>query len=119
MSPRYLLFSMIILDIVAEGEKLVMRVVSLVTGTMVAAKWKEFEAAYTAAKTGSIPPGLERSFLLKSTAEPERYTIETIWSSREALDAMRADGKPRAVALFEQEGVSPTVEIHEVIETVP
>jgi heme-degrading monooxygenase HmoA len=80
---------------------------------------KEFEDGYSSIKTSSLPQGLERSFLLRSTRESGTYIIETIWSSREALDAMRSSGKPKAVALFEQVGVSPTVEIHEVAGTVP
>jgi len=96
-----------------------MKVATLVTGKVSPARKKEFEEGYSFIKTSSLPQGLERSFLLKSTDDPETYTIETIWSSREVLDAMRSSGKPRAVALFEQVGVSPKVEIHEVLETVP
>ncbi len=66
-----------------------------------------------------MPPGLEMSFLLRSTDGSGVYTIESVWSSREALESMRASTKPRAVALFEEVGVTPNVAIHEVAESVP
>ncbi len=96
-----------------------LKVVTLVTGQVPSAKCGEFEAAYQLVKSGTLPEGLERSFLLRKQGGSGVYTIETIWSSVEALQAMRGREKPRAVALFEQVGVSPTVEIHEVADTVP
>lgn len=92
---------------------------TLVEGDVSSNKKEQFEAAYRSVKGESLPPGLEMSFLLRNSDEPGSYTIETIWSSREALDAMRSSMKPRAVALFEDVGVSPRVEIHEVAESVP
>lgn len=96
-----------------------MKIATLARGKVPPPRKKEFEDGYSSLKTSSLPQGLERSFLLRSTSESGTYIIETIWSSQEALDAMRSSGKPKAVALFEQVGVSPTVEIHEVAETVP
>ncbi len=95
-----------------------MKVVTMVTGKVPAGKRLEFEGGYSSIKNSVLPPGLERSLLLKNTGTPEAYTIESIWTTREALEAMRSRGKPKAAALFEQVGVSPKIEIHDVAETV-
>ena len=95
-----------------------MKIVTMVKGKVPPARLEEFENAYRSGKDGSLPPGLEMSLLLKSAEEPGLYTIETVWSSREALQAMRSSEKPRAIALFEEVGVSPKVEIHEVAASV-
>ncbi|HZW85058.1 MAG TPA: antibiotic biosynthesis monooxygenase [Nitrososphaerales archaeon] len=96
-----------------------MKVMTIVTGKVPAEKSSEFEKAYASVKESALPPGLENSFLLRSTSDPQAYTIQSIWSSREALEGMRSREKPKAVALFEQVGVSPKVEIHEVAVSVP
>ncbi len=95
------------------------KVVTTVRGDVPLARREEFEASYTPEKGAELPPGLEISLLLRSSGEAGTYVIETVWSSREALEAMRGSGKPRAVALFEKVGVSPTIEIHEVAGSVP
>ena len=96
-----------------------MKVVTIVKGQVPSDRREAFEAAYLAIRMESLPPGLEMSFLVRGTDDSLTYTIETIWSSREVLDAMRASTKPRAVALFEEVGVSPVVEIHEVVGSLP
>ncbi len=97
-----------------------MKVVTLVSGEVPAAKCGQFETAYQSVKSGVLPEGLERSFLLKKEGGSGLlYTIESIWSSGEALQAMKSREKPKAVSLFEEVGVSPTVEIHEMIDTAP
>lgn len=96
-----------------------MKIVTIVKGEVPADRRKAFEAAYRSVRGESLPPGLEMSFLVRGPGDSGTYMIETIWSSRDALDAMRANSKPRAVALFEEVGVSPKVEISEVVDSVP
>ena len=96
-----------------------MKVATLVTGRVPRVRREQFESGYRSAKADALPPGLEMSVLLRSSGDPETYTIESVWSSREALDAMRAAGKPKAVALFEAVGATPKVEIHEIAESIP
>lgn len=96
-----------------------MKVVTIVKGEVPADRRKAFEDAYRSVRGESLPPGLEMSLLVRGTGDSGTYMIETIWSSRDALDAMRATTKPRAVALFEEVGVSPKVEISEVVGSVP
>ncbi len=106
-------------DVGASFPSVRMKVVTMVRGEVPSARAWEFEANYQPSDNAPLPPGLERSFLLRDADKPGTYVIETLWSSREALQAMRSREKPRAVALFEEMGASPTVEIHEVVGTVP
>lgn len=53
----------------------------------------DLQAAFRAAAT-QVPPGFIRSHLVSTTADPARWRIETLWTSREALVAMRHAGTP-------------------------
>ncbi len=96
-----------------------MKIMTIVKGQVPLDKREAFEAAYRSVRGGSLPPGLEIAFLRRATDDSGTYIIETVWSGRNALDAMRASTKPRAVALFEDAGVSPKVEVHEIVSSVP
>lgn len=96
-----------------------MKVATFVSGRVPSDKKAEFISGYSSAISDSRPAGLERSFLMKGLDDPEAYTIETIWESREVLEAMRSSGKPKAIELFERVGVSPQVWIHEIEATLP
>ncbi len=96
-----------------------MKVVTIVKGNVPTDRATQFETSYRQGKGTRLPPGLETSLLLRSSEEPGAYMIETVWSSREVLQAMRSSEKPRAIVLFEEVGASPKVEIFEVAETVP
>jgi quinol monooxygenase YgiN len=76
---------------------------------------QDLEAAYRDAAGGPLPPGLLRSMLRRDSADPTRWSIETVWRSREALERMRGTGTPRGVQVFRAAGVEPTLTIHEVI----
>ncbi len=95
------------------------KVATFVSGRVPTSEVEKFESGYRSLKSSPLPPGLERSFLLKSLKDPGAYTIQTIWGSREALDSMRSSEKPKAVAAFEAFGVVPQVEIQEIAEMVP
>jgi heme-degrading monooxygenase HmoA len=99
-----------------------MKVATFVRGLVQENRRDQFEASYKSLRndTGAFPPGLERSFLLKDTKVPGAYTIQTIWSSRELLEAMRNSGmKPKALELFENVGATPQLEIHDIAEILP
>lgn len=96
-----------------------MKVATFVSGKVPPEEAERFETGYRRLKAAPLPPGLEMSFLLKSNQEPGRYTIQTVWSSRESLEAMRANEKPKAVAAFEAFGVTPKAEVQEIVEMVP
>lgn len=96
-----------------------MKIMTIVKGQVPVDRRASFEVAYRSIRENSLPPGLEMSFLTRGTDDSGTYVIETVWSSQDALDAMRASTKPRAIALFEEIGVSPKVEIHEIVGSVP
>lgn len=96
-----------------------MKIMTVVKGLVPPDRREAFEAAYREVTGPGLPPGLELSFLVRGAGGTGSYMIETIWSSREALEAMRASTKPRAVALFEDVGVTPEVEVHEIAGSVP
>jgi hypothetical protein len=63
--------------------------------------------------------GLVQSFLVHSTNYVELWRIITIWSSREALDAMRRSGEvPRGVQMFHSAHAEPVLTIFEVAQHI-
>ena len=74
--------------------------------------------AYAAAP-GALPPGLVRSELVRDVRDPTRWRIQTWWTSREALDAMRSAGTPAGVLMFRAAGTEAVLSIFEAVGTVP
>ena len=71
---------------------------------------KEFQDA-----TRQLDAGITQTFLVKSLNDPTLYRILTVWSSREALNAMRSSGEtPRGVLLFRLAGAEPVLSVFEV-----
>lgn len=59
-----------------------------------------------------LDPGIEQTFLARSSADPTLWRIITLWRDREALDAMRASGEtPRGVLLFREAGAEPSLAV--------
>ncbi len=97
-----------------------MNVVTIVDGRVPLERTAEFESVYATIKKGMIPPGLLRSYLLRESKDPQAYEIPTIWESQESLDKMRSGNEtPAAIAAFQKVGVSPTLAIYLVKDTVP
>ena len=99
-----------------------MKVATFVKALVPENRREELETEYKSLRKDStaFPPGLERSFLLKDTKVPGMYTIQTIWTVMEALQAMRNSGiKPKAPELFEKVGATPQLEIHKIVEILP
>jgi quinol monooxygenase YgiN len=60
-------------------------------------------------------PGLVQSFLIHSKKEADLWRIVTIWSSQEALDAMRGTGEtPRGVLMFRLAQAEPALSVYEI-----
>ena len=76
-------------------------------------------AAYAAAGTEPLPPGLVRTELLHDAREAARWRIQTWWASREALEAMRGAGTPAGVLMFRAAGAEPALSIFEVVDGLP
>jgi hypothetical protein len=79
------------------------------------ARETELQAAYRAAAQDALPPGLVRSALLRAASDRTLWRIETLWESREALEAMRGTGTPRGVQIFRAAGAEPMLSVLEVI----
>jgi quinol monooxygenase YgiN len=75
-------------------------------------------AAFAAAGRTALPTGLVRSALLRDTRDPARWRIETVWTSREALDAMRSAGTPAGVLMFRAAGAEPQLSVFEAVSTI-
>jgi hypothetical protein len=68
-------------------------------------------AAYGAAANDALPAGLVRSTLSHATHDDTLWRIETLWESREALEAMRGAGTPRGILIFRAAGAEPIVSL--------
>ena len=75
----------------------------------------KLHAAYGAAANDVLPAGLVRSTLSHATDDPTLWRIETLWESREALEAMRSSGTPRGILIFRAAGAEPTVSLFVVM----
>jgi heme-degrading monooxygenase HmoA len=72
-------------------------------------------SAYRSAAHDAFPPGLVRSMLLQVANDRTLWRIQTLWESREALDAMRATGStPRGIQIFRSAGAEPTLTVLDV-----
>jgi len=77
------------------------------------------QAGFAAAGEKGVPAGLVRSELVRDAREPQRWRIQTWWSSREALDAMRSAGTPAGLLMFRAAGAEPALSIFHVVATLP
>ena len=77
----------------------------------------DLESAYRYAVRGDLPSGLTQTFLARDARQPSTFEIVTVWSSRAALEAMRATGEtPRGVQIFQSVGAAPELSILDVLE---
>jgi quinol monooxygenase YgiN len=76
-------------------------------------------SAYQEASAGRLPAGLVHSELLCDARDNTRWRIQTWWSSRAALDAMRNTGTPAGVLMFRAAKAEPTVSIFDIVDSIP
>lgn len=80
----------------------------------------DLQAAYAATvASGSRPPGLVHSELLRDSRDATCWRIQTWWQSRQALEAMRGTGTPAGVLMFRSAGAEPRLSIFEVVDELP
>ncbi len=92
-----------------------MMVMTVLEAQVAEDKWAALEEVYAKETQGALEPGLVQTFLLHGTRDRSRWRIATLWSNREALDAMRQSGEtPRGVLMFRAAGAEPTLTIFEV-----
>ncbi len=78
-------------------------------------KWSVLEQEYTQETSRPLDPGIVQTFLLHGTRDRSLWQIATVWSSREALDAMRQSGQtPRGVLIFRAASAEPTLTVFEI-----
>lgn len=92
-------------------------VLTVLEGTVQPERAADLEAAFRNAG-GATPPGFIRSHLLSASADATQWRIETLWTSREALAAMRQTGTPAGVLMFRAAGAEPSLAIFEVAATI-
>jgi quinol monooxygenase YgiN len=64
----------------------------------------------------ALPLGLVESFLVRDSSDDTLFRISTVWSSREALEEMRASAdKPKGVRFLEAAGATPLLAILDVV----
>jgi heme-degrading monooxygenase HmoA len=82
--------------------------VTIVEGTVEAAREDDLRSAWEVTTAGALPAGFIESSLLR--AEDGSWRIVTVWESKEAVMAMRASGEsPAALVMFERAGSTPSV----------
>lgn len=77
----------------------------------------DLQAAFRSAKD-EIPAGLIRSHLVTAAGDPQRWRIETLWASREALAVMRQAGTPAGVRMFRAAGAEASLTVYDVVATI-
>ena len=92
-------------------------VLTILEGTVTPERAADLLAAFRSAEN-RMPPGFIRSHLLSAAGDPGRWRIETLWTSRDALAAMRQAGTPAGVLMFRAAGTEPTLTIHDVVATI-
>jgi len=93
------------------------RVLTILEARVPQPRQDDLRGAYRGAAQEVFPRGLIRSTLLQATNDPTLWRIETLWESREALEAMRATGgTPRGILIFRAAGAEPTLAVWDVLD---
>ena len=83
-------------------------VITVLEATVTAERAAGLQAAFRNS-AAQVPAGFIRSYLVSAAADPTRWRIETLWTSREALGAMRHTGTPAGVLTFRAAGAEPSL----------
>jgi len=93
-------------------------VMTILEGRVSKENWTILEHAYTESRHHD-EPGLVQSFLIHNTREADLWRVLTLWSSREALEAMRRSNEtPRGVLMFRQAHSEPVLSIYDVVQQI-
>jgi hypothetical protein len=93
-------------------------VLTILEATIAPERVADLHAAFRAASAGPLPAGLIRSHLVCATADSTHWRIETLWTNRGALDAMRTAGTPAGIRMFRLAGAEPTLSVFDVAATI-
>ena len=91
-------------------------VMTILEGRVAKENWPTLEQAYQrGAEHEEL--GLVRSYLIHALKETDLWRIITIWSSREALDAMRKSAEtPTGVLMFRSAHTEPLLSVYEIAQ---
>jgi hypothetical protein len=92
------------------------RVLTVLEAHVPESRQADLLSAYRSAAHDAFPAGLVRSTLLQGTNDRTLWRIETLWESREVLEAMRGKGTPRGLQIFRAAGAEPTLAILDVLD---
>lgn len=92
-------------------------VLTVLEATVTPERAADLQAAFRNA-AARVPPGLVRSHLVTAVADPTRWRIETLWTSREVLATIRNTGTPAGVLMFRAAGAEPTLSVYDVAFTI-
>lgn len=92
-------------------------VITVLEATVAPDRVADLKAAFSSAGS-RVPPGLVRTDLVSASKDPTRWRIQTLWSSRETLDAMRQTGTPAGVLMFRAAGAEPTLTVFDVVASL-
>ena len=93
-------------------------VMTILEGRVEKENWFRLEQAYQEGSRHQ-EAGLVQSFLIHSSKETDLWRIVTLWSSREALDAMRQSNEtPRGILIFRQAQAEPQLSIFDVVNQI-
>ncbi|HSB66296.1 MAG TPA: antibiotic biosynthesis monooxygenase [Anaerolineales bacterium] len=93
-------------------------IMTILEGRVAKENWPALEQVY---KKGAQEeqPGLVRSYLIHSIKESDLWRILTIWTSREALEAMRRSTEtPAGVLMFRTAQSEPVLTIYEIAQEI-
>jgi hypothetical protein len=93
-------------------------IMTILEGRVSKENWPALEKAYEEASQHR-DAGMMRSYLIHATKESDLWRILTIWSSREALDAMRKSFEtPRGVLIFRRAHTEPILSVFDVVRQI-
>ena len=93
-------------------------IMTILEGRVTRENWLALENAYQHG-VEKEEPGLVRSYLIHAVKEPEMWRILTIWSSRDALEAMRQTTEtPTGVLMFRSAHSEPTLSLYEIAQEI-
>lgn len=95
-------------------------VVTMLEATVGSERVEELERGYREL-VAELPDAIVETFLLRDADDEGRYTLTTVWRSRDALREMqaqtrRAGTKPGGVVLLESVGATPSLRVFDVAE---
>ena len=92
-------------------------VLTILEATVAPERAADLQAAFRKAAP-QVPPGFIRSHLVSAAGDATHWRIETLWTSREVLTAMRQAGTPAGVLMFRAAGAEPSLSIYDVAATI-